>query len=162
MNKKLILIIIFLLFTINVLAQDFNIQVIHYNQETQKARIQIANTASTTFHDLKMQIDESAEILLTPNIEPGSIFSTFFILPRGEHTITLTTKEGTIITKKLYLSPTEEQIDQQIKKSIEQEKTEFLELEQQPSKLKYIYIILALIAILIIYWIYKKFSPPKL
>ncbi len=156
--KKLILLTIFLLFLVNVSAQNFEIDLVNYDPETGNARIEINNIASTDFHDLKMKIDNGAEKNLGSMFRAGISFSTFQPISPGEHEITLTTKEGITFTKKLYFSPSEKQIEQQVEKQkqdLEQQKqTQQLPITQKSNK--YIYSILAIIAIVIFYIIYRR------
>jgi len=164
-KKNLILLIIFLLFSTSVLAQDFNINIIKYNPETQNVRLRIENTASTDFHDVKINIDNAVEVPVNSFIGSGSIISIFLVIPPGEHEITITTKEGITETKKLYFSPTEEQLKEIIanKKEIrEQQKQLEKPKEDSAKKIKYIYILIALIIILIISWLYKRFKSQQI
>ena len=160
--KKIILIIIFLLFLVNVSAQNFEINLINYDSETGTARIQVINTANTDFHDLKMKIDNIVEIPLADTFRAGLSFSTFQLIYPGEHELTLTTKEGITFTKKLYFSPSEKQIEEEVEKQkqiLEQQKQikQQLIIKESKTNYKYIYIIIAIIIILIFYLIYKRF-----
>ena len=156
--KKIILSIIFLLFLANVSAQNFDINLVSYNPETQNARIQIINTASANFHDIKMKIDNIVEIHLAETLNSGLSFSTFQTISSGEHEIAITTKEGVTFTKKLYFSPSEKQIEQQVEKQkqiIEQQTQQQL-TAKTPKSNKYIYSILLIIVIIIFYIIYRR------
>ena len=161
--KKLIYLTIMLIFLYNVLAQDFEINLISYEPETGNARIQIANTANIDIHDLKMKIDNTAEKNLADTFRAGLSFSTFQPISPGSHEITLTTKEGISFTKKLYFSPSEKQIEQEVEKqkqALEQQKQAKQQLPIKTTtkiNYKYIYSILAIIAIVIFYLLYKKF-----
>ncbi len=167
-SRKLVLIMTFLLFSTSVLAQNFNIRVITYDPETQNARIQIQNTASTDFNDLKMKIDDIVKKDLAPFVKAGSSFSIFLTVTPGEHTITLTTKEGITETRKLYFSPSEEQLKESLEKQkqlaeqqkrIKAETEKPLEIpETKKFDFRYLYILIGLIALIIIYLLYKKFK----
>ena len=159
--KKLILLTIFVLFLVNVLAQDFKIDLISYNPETGNARLGITNPTNTDFTDLKMRTDNLAEIKLVDTFEAGISFATFQTISPGSHEITLTTKEGITFTKKIYFSPSEKQIEQEVEKQkqdLEQQKQtkQQLPIKTTKTNYKYIYSILAIIAIVIFYIIYRK------
>ena len=159
--KKLIYLTIMLVFLYTVSAQNFEINLINYEPETGNARIQVINTANTDFHDLKMEIDNIAEIPLADTFKTGLSFSTFQVISPGSHEITLTTKEGITFTKKLYFSPSEKQIEQEVEKQkqiLEQQKQtkQQLPIKTTKTNYKYIYSILAIIAIVIFYIIYRK------
>lgn len=158
--KKIILSIIFLLFLTNVSAQNFDITLVSYNPETQNARIQIINRASANFNDIKMEIDNIVEIPLAETLGAGLSFSTFQTIYPGQHEITITTKEGISYTKKIYFPPSEKQIQQDVEKqkqALEQQKqTPQLPIKTAQESNRYIYSILAIIAVVIFYIIYRR------
>jgi hypothetical protein len=164
--KKIILpTIIFLLFLTSVLAENFDMRIVKYDAKTGNARIQIYNKASTDLHDLKMEIDDIIELKIAQFVRADSSFSTFVTLTPGKHDITLTTSEGITTTKQLYFSPSEEQIKAEVEIQATEEEAKKLGVEtqqtQQPitsgkTNVKYIYALFGLIAIIVIYFLYKK------
>lgn len=124
--KKIFTILILLLFSINVLAQNLDVSIVSYDQKTKSTRIQIKNLADKDLHDVKIKVDQSREIPIMDLLKKGTTSSTFLGIEHGEHTIVVTSKEGITLTKKIYLSPTEEQINQDIEKErqLEQQREE--------------------------------------
>ena len=160
--KKIILILIVILFSTSVLAQNFDIKVLNYDPETGNVRLQIKNSASTDFTDVKIIIDHIAEKASISIIKADSLFIKFFTIPPGQHEITITTEQGISETKQIYFPQTEEQLREDIKSRLEKEReNKSATTPLKPKKISYIYILLALITILIIYWLYKKFNPPN-
>ncbi|MFH1510156.1 MAG: hypothetical protein ABIF10_00565, partial [Candidatus Woesearchaeota archaeon] len=111
LHMKTLITIIAMLLAVSFVAGEIKMDVIQYNQETQKARIIVANTGPQDYHDITFALDDMA-----PTEYKGSLFKAGTaitipkIVPQGIHIATVTTREGEVFSQEMLFAPSGKQI----------------------------------------------------
>lgn len=170
--KKIILMIVLLVFAVSVIAQEDEIKIflIEYNPETNYARIQIENTLETDLHNVYFQLDTLPSRLMTPTLTAKTSSARVLNVPEGIHTVKITSDELTVTKDLSFSASVEEKLKEfeDTQREQRREVTRDLAFEQEleknspiaektsSNKIIYVTIGLLLIIAIIAYIIYSK------
>ncbi len=89
------LILVFLLLVPIVLAQGIEIDLIEYNPDTERARIQVTNNQDLELHNVKFQVDSFPPEKIGSVLKANGATMRIVGLSKGTHTITVISDEMT-------------------------------------------------------------------
>lgn len=176
----------FLVLLNSVSAQNIGINLIEYHPESNYARIQITNNEGKDLSEVTIQVDSARKILIADLLEQGGVMNTVLNVPPGERLVTVESKEGVKVSKKVYFSLSKAEV-QEIKEKEQEQRGKEAELMKQaqenleiarreiqkereravalgvvkegPNKLLILGVIGVIIGIIILYWLIKRGTP---